>query len=78
MKASKLKLNLVRTNTTTGAVLNREGISFKDALQQVAWCAHDNLNMSRSAASAAADELVQGEILVLGNYTFLATAQATT
>lgn len=73
MKTSKLKLNLVRTNTTTGAVLKRTDISFKEAQQQVAWCAADNLNMSKASASAEANKLVVGEPLILAQYTFLAT-----
>ena len=71
------RLELVRTNTETGAVL-RQGFAdlrppklLADARRRVAWCGTDNLGMSRVQASVAAQQVtVLDKPFVLGHYRF--------
>lgn len=67
-------MDLVRTNTETGAVFIDGIKGVYNAATRVAWCATDNLGMTRAEANEHAlkadGAFKSGETFVMGPYSF--------
>lgn len=64
---------VLRTNTQTGAMLADVVETEREARQLIAWCATDNLGMTRKQASKEADAARIGEPYALDRYVFTIT-----
>lgn len=73
-----MSFTVTRTSSDSDRVITWTGLDEREARQLVAFCAHDNLGMTKGAASKQANRAdIASGVVELGPYTFRIERQET-